>query len=83
MINRLDLNDYISLDQAKATWERIVALPSPRQSENLLSQLSSVQLVQAKAEFAAQLEALQTEQGIWNDLTTLYILGCKPETISC
>jgi phosphopantetheine adenylyltransferase len=39
-----------------------------------------VQLVQAKAEFEAELEVLQTEQGIWDDLTTLYILGRKPET---
>ncbi len=68
---------YISLDKAKATWEGIVSLPSPRKSENFLSQLSSMQLAQAKAEFEAELEALQTEQGIWGDLTTLYILGCK------
>ncbi len=71
---------YISLDKAKATWEGIVSLPSPRQSENLLSQFSSVQLVQAEAEFEAELEVLQTEQGIWDDLTTLYILGRKPQT---
>lgn len=66
---------YISLDKAKASWSGIVSLPSPRQSENLLS--SSEQLEQAKAEFEAQLEALQTEQGIWDDLTTWYILGRK------
>ena len=70
---------YISLDKAKATWEGIVSLPSPRKSENFLSQLSSMQLAQAKAEFEAELEALQTEQGIWDDLTTLYILGRKRE----
>jgi len=71
---------YISLDKAKATWEGIVSLPSPRKSENFLSQLSSMQLAQAKAEFEAELEALQTEQGIWDDLTTLYILGRKRES---
>lgn len=71
---------YISLDKALATWSGIVSLPSPKQSENILSQLSPAQLVQVKAEFEAQLEALQTEQGIWDDLTTLYILGRKPET---
>ncbi len=72
---------YISLDKAKATWEGIVSLPSPRQSKNLLSQLSSAQLLQAKAEFEAQLEALQTEQGIWDDLTTWYMLGRKPDKL--
>ena len=35
---------------------------------------------EAKAEFEAELEVLQTQQGIWNELTTLYILGRKPET---
>jgi ubiquinone/menaquinone biosynthesis C-methylase UbiE len=71
---------YISLDKAKVTWEGIGSLPSPRQSKNILSQFSSTQLVEAKAEFEAELEVLQTEQGIWDDLTTLYILGRKSET---
>jgi len=71
---------YISLDKAKATWEGIGSLPSPRQSKNILSKFSSTQLVEAKAEFEAELEVLQTEQGIWDDLTTLYILGRKSET---
>lgn len=69
---------YISLVEAKAMWERVVTFPSPSQSKNLLSRLSSDQLVQAKAEFEVELEVLQTEQEIWNDLTTLYILGYKP-----
>jgi ubiquinone/menaquinone biosynthesis C-methylase UbiE len=71
---------YISLDKAKATWEGIGSVPSPKQSGNLLSQLKEGHLLQAKAEFEAELEGLQTEQGIWDDLTTLYILGRKPET---
>ena len=71
---------YISLDKAKVTWEGIGSLPSPRQSKNILSKFSSTQLVEAKAEFEAELEVLQTEQGIWDDLTTLYILGRKSET---
>ena len=44
---------------------------------NGLSQLSSAQLVQAKVEFDAELESLQTEERFWDDLTTLYILGRK------
>ena len=42
-----------------------------------MSQLSSVELALAKAEFEAELEALQTDQGIWDDLTTLYVLARK------
>ena len=71
---------YTNLDKAKATWEGVVVHPSSTSlkiSGNALLQLSSAQLVQLKAEFEAELEALQTEQGIWDDLTTLYILGCK------
>jgi ubiquinone/menaquinone biosynthesis C-methylase UbiE len=67
---------YISLDKAKATWSGILSLPLPKQSKNL-SSFSSEQLEQAKAEFEAELEALQTEQGIWDDLTTWYVLGRK------
>lgn len=73
---------YIDLDKAKATWEGVVVSPSltsPKISGNELSQLTSVQLAQAKAEFDAELESLQIEQRIWDDLTTLYILGHKPE----
>lgn len=71
---------YISLDKAKTSWEVIVAYPSSRKSKNSLSQLNEAQLLQAKVEFEAELEALQTEQGIWDDLTTWYVLGRKPET---
>jgi ubiquinone/menaquinone biosynthesis C-methylase UbiE len=73
---------YTNLDKAKASWEGVAVHPltSLKVSGNGLSQLSSAQLAQAKAEFDAELESLQTEQGIWNDLTTLYILGRKAES---
>lgn len=73
---------YTSLDKAKATWEGVVVRPSStslKVSDNGLSQLTPAQLVQVKAEFDAELESLQTNQGIWDDLTTLYILGRKAE----
>jgi len=46
-----------------------------------LSQLSSEQLEQAKAEFEAELEALVT-QGIWNDETTFFVFGRKQPSVS-
>jgi ubiquinone/menaquinone biosynthesis C-methylase UbiE len=73
---------YTSLDKAKATWEGVVVRPSStslKVSDNGLSQLTLAQLAQVKAEFDAELESLQTNQGIWDDLTTLYILGRKAE----
>jgi ubiquinone/menaquinone biosynthesis C-methylase UbiE len=67
---------YISLEQAKKMWAGN-SHPAPGQYPPPLSQLSPEQLNQAKLEFENELEALQTEQGIWNDITTFYIYGRK------
>ena len=67
---------YISLEQAKRMWAGSEH-PAPGQFPNPLSQLSSEQLEQAKAKFEAELEALVTEQGIWNDLTIFFTFGRK------
>ncbi|NJM69935.1 MAG: methyltransferase domain-containing protein [Scytonema sp. RU_4_4] len=66
---------YISLEQAKQRWS-VSSYPAPKLF-NPLSQLSSEQLEQIKAEFDAQLEALVTEQGIWNDGTSFFAFGRK------
>ncbi len=68
---------YISLEQAKRMWGGSEH-PAPGQFPNPLSQLSSEQLEQAKTEFEAELEALMTEQGIWNDITIFFAFGRKP-----
>jgi len=68
---------YINLEQAKQMWAGSEH-PAPGQFPNPLSQLSSEQLEQAKAEFEAELEALVTEQGIWNDVTIFFAFGRKP-----
>jgi ubiquinone/menaquinone biosynthesis C-methylase UbiE len=76
---------YTDIEKAKAIWEGVVVRPSSTSLKvlgNELSQLSSAQLAQAKAEFDAELECLQTKEGIWDDLTTLYILGRKAENRS-
>lgn len=68
---------YVSLDAVKAKWEGLISFSSHRKSEELLSQLAVLPLTEVQAEFEAQLKALQTQKGIWDDLTTLYILGRK------
>ncbi|WP_392532493.1 class I SAM-dependent methyltransferase [Nostoc sp. C117] len=68
---------YISLEQAKQMWTG-GSHPAPGQFPNPLSQLSSEQIQQVKAEFDAELETLVTEQGIWNDMTIFYTFGRKP-----
>ena len=67
---------YISLEKAKTMWAGN-SHPAPGQYPLPLLTLSNEQLAQAKAEFEAELEALQTEQGIWNDITTFYVFGHK------
>jgi ubiquinone/menaquinone biosynthesis C-methylase UbiE len=67
--------NYISLEEAKQRWT-INSYPAPKFS-NTLFQLPSEQLQEIKAEFDAQLEALVTEQGIWNDGTSFFAFGRK------
>ena len=40
-----------------------------------LLNLESPQLEQLKAEYVTELEALVTEKGIWNDITTYFVIG--------
>ena len=69
---------YLSLDKAKAAWGGN-SFPTPRQPKNPLSRLSEAQIKQAKVEFEAELEARQTQQGVWDDVTTWYVIGRKPK----
>lgn len=68
--------NYISLEKAKAMWAGN-SHPAPGQYPPPLSTLSSEQLAQVKAEFEAELESLESEQGIGNDITTFYVFGKK------
>lgn len=67
---------YISLEQAKKMWAG-KEHPAPGQYPPPLSRISAEQLHQAKQEFNRELEALQTDRGIWNDITTFYVYGRK------
>jgi ubiquinone/menaquinone biosynthesis C-methylase UbiE len=67
----------ISLEKAKGMWSGDGSSPAPGQYPNPLLKLTSEQLTQARFEFDTELEALQTEQGIWNDITIFYAFGQK------
>ncbi|MGL5058871.1 MAG: class I SAM-dependent methyltransferase [Microcoleus sp.] len=67
---------YISLEKAKAMWAGS-SHPAPGQYPPPLSVLSEEQLAQAKAEFEEELAALETDRGVWNDITTFYVFGRK------
>jgi len=71
---------YTNFESAYSTWNSVIENPS-NLSLNVLSEskLLSVQLAQIQSEFKEALIAKQTQEGIWDDLTTLYILGRKAE----
>lgn len=69
--------NYISLEKAKRMWRNNPLGIIPGQYPNPLLKLSPEQLVQSKAEIDAELEMLNTEQGIWNDTTIFYTFGRK------
>jgi ubiquinone/menaquinone biosynthesis C-methylase UbiE len=69
--------NYISLEKAKTMWAGNPSFPTPGQYPNPLLQLTSEQLAQAKVDFDAELERLQTPQGIWDDGTIFYVFGQK------
>jgi ubiquinone/menaquinone biosynthesis C-methylase UbiE len=68
--------NYINLDDAKKMWNTISSL-IPKQTMNLRSRLTSAQLIQAGTEFETELNKIATSSGIWNDITTFYILARK------
>jgi ubiquinone/menaquinone biosynthesis C-methylase UbiE len=76
---KIDQEDsgYISLEKAKSMWAGS-SHPAPGQYPNPLSHLSSEQLAQMKTEYDAEIELVNTEKGVWNDVTTFYVFGRKP-----
>lgn len=64
---------YINLNQAKKMWASSLKSPLCRQ----LLQLSPEQLAQAKVDYQAELQALVTDKGIWDDVTIFFTFGRK------
>jgi hypothetical protein len=58
-------------------WSGNPSSPIPGQYPHPLLKLTSEQLAQAKVDFDAELERLQTPQGIWDDSTIFYVFGQK------
>lgn len=67
---------YISVEKAKKMYAGNNH-PAPGQYPNPLAKLSLIELKKIKEEFDREIEALKTERGVWNDITTFYIYGCK------
>jgi ubiquinone/menaquinone biosynthesis C-methylase UbiE len=69
--------NYISLDRATSMWAGNPSSPTPGQYPHPLLKLTAEQLAQARVEFDAELQRLQTPQGIWDDGTIFYVFGQK------
>lgn len=67
---------YISLEEAKSSWVS-VAVPAPGQFPHPLTTLTPAQLVYAQTDYEQEIEKLNTQNGVWNDMTTFYVFGEK------
>jgi ubiquinone/menaquinone biosynthesis C-methylase UbiE len=70
--------NWIGLEKAKGMWTGHGSFPAPGQHPHPVLQLTTAQLEQAKIEFDAELDKLQTDRRIWDDGTIFYTFGCKP-----
>jgi len=67
---------YISLEEARNSW-LFTSTPAPGQFPHPLSSLTTEQLAAACADYEQEIEKLNTQNGIWNDMTTFYVFGEK------
>jgi SAM-dependent methyltransferase len=67
---------YISIDDAKNSWVSVLH-PAPGQFPHPIVGMTAQQLSDAQFNFDCELEKLNSEQGIWNDMTTYYVFGEK------
>jgi len=67
---------YLTLDEAKDAWISLDHYPIG-QYPHPISNVSSEILDQAKEEYDAEMNKLNTEKGVWNNTTMYYVYGCK------
>ena len=67
---------YISLAEAKSSWV-FASHPAPGQFPHPMADMTAKQLSDSQSDFERELEKLNSEQGIWNDMTTFYVFGEK------
>ena len=67
---------YIDLAEAKNLWVS-ASNPTPGQFPHPMAEMTPEQLFDAHADFERELEKLNSEHGIWNDMTTFHVFGEK------
>ena len=73
----IESGNYISVEQAKEAWVSLDHYPIG-QYPHPIANVSSEILKQAKADYDAEMDILNTEKGVWNDTTMYYVYGNKP-----
>lgn len=73
-------SSYIGLEEAKKSWVS-PRQPAPGQYPHPLANMAAEQMASAQADFEQELERLNTDRGIWNDMTTFYVFGEKPSEL--
>jgi ubiquinone/menaquinone biosynthesis C-methylase UbiE len=68
---------YIDLEEAKQGWARLLC-PAPGQYPHPLATMTAEQMASAQADYEQELERLNTDRGVWNDMTTFHVFGEKP-----
>lgn len=76
-IKQEQLGFYISLSDVESIWDGNLN----NALGNSLLQLKPEKLEQCKAEYITELETLATDKGIWNDITTFFVLARKKADI--
>jgi len=75
-IQTIEENNFISLDEAKRAWV-CTTQPAPGQFPHPMANMTAQQVDDARKEFDRRLEALNSPNGIWNDMTTYCAYGEK------
>lgn len=70
-------SSYIGLEEARKAWVSL-RQPAPGQYPHPLTNMTAEQITNAQADFEHELERLNTDRGIWNDMTTFFVFGEKP-----
>lgn len=75
-IREESVGHYISVAQAKNAWLKKEDF-SPGQHPNPLRHAAPEIIAQAQREYEARIDALNTDKGVWNDLSMFYIYAFK------
>ncbi len=70
--------NYIDFEQAKKAWNGL-RQPAPGQYPHPMANMTDEEIANARSDFEHQLEILNTDRGIWNDMTTFYVFGEIPD----